>query len=165
VLLQQCDKSSLQLCVITGFRDKDSATDLCCGRFKLACLIYGWRIFRINQYAEQRSDVAHEVEPFGIQLTGAEDNTLYQAGLDWIAAYCKNDGNYRCRAAHAEVECLWMKAPQRLRLSGLDAKPASMPREATRVSPVRTQKAERRTPPYRPDRTMCIVQQAKEQCA
>src|ERR1700730_11128420 len=64
--------------------------------------------------------------------------------------------------AHAEVECLWMKAPQRLRLSGLDAKPASMPREATRVSPVRTRKAERRTPPYRPDRTICIVQQAKD---
>ena len=64
--------------------------------------------------------------------------------------------------AHAEVECLWMKAPQRLRLSGLDAKPASMPREATRVSPVRTRKAERRTPPYRPDRTICIVQQAMD---
>ena len=48
------------------------------------------------------------------------------------------------------------KALQRLRLPGLDAKPASMSLGAKRVSPVRTRKAERRTPPYRPDRTMCI---------
>jgi hypothetical protein len=68
----------------------------------------------------------------------------------------------RFRSAHAEVECRWMKAPQRLRLSGLDAKPASMWREAMRVSLLRTQKAERQSPPCRPHRTMCIVQQGKD---